>query len=388
MAVAIEIEKQSVLGATVVRSDAELRELERDWKELFYRIGCSNPFLSWEWMATHWTHLSTADQKLYVITVRDELGTLTGLAPLQLSHSVKLLRTRRVGFIADELVGTDYLDFLVDECDRKTVLAKISDLLCEQKENWDYLEFRDSLEDSAVATDLAELLRKNQLSCHRSSSSLCPFVPLPDVATTFFSSVGKKLRSNYSYYLRSLKREGPVEFQVVKDKTELLELFEVLVELHRARFVGKSNESAFLQPEVLKFHRAALGQLATAGMARLYVLRLREQPIAILYGMSSGKRLFFYQSGIDPNFGRFSPGMLLVGSVIESAISERLCEFDFLRGDEPYKFQWTSQTRQMGTLRFYRHSPKSLLLCQAHRARVFVRRTLSAVLPNHGTRTS
>jgi len=44
--------------------------------------------------------------------------------------------------------------------------------------------------------------------------------------------------------------------------------------------------------------------------------------------------------GYDPAFSRMSPGVLMLGMVIEDALASGARAIDFLRGREPYKYLW------------------------------------------------
>ena len=42
----------------------------------------------------------------------------------------------------------------------------------------------------------------------------------------------------------------------------------------------------------------------------------------------------------------YSPGLVLIGRALEEAVERGGSEFDFLRGDEPYKRRWTGLRRR------------------------------------------
>jgi len=50
----------------------------------------------------------------------------------------------------------------------------------------------------------------------------------------------------------------------------------------------------------------------------------------------------FYNAGIDPDARELSPGVLLMAELIRAALGAGARRFDFLRGDEPYKYEWGS----------------------------------------------
>jgi CelD/BcsL family acetyltransferase involved in cellulose biosynthesis len=56
-------------------------------------------------------------------------------------------------------------------------------------------------------------------------------------------------------------------------------------------------------------------------------------------------QIMVYNSGLDPhNFQWLSPGIVLVGNLIQHAIEHQRATFDFLRGDEDYKYRLGGQT--------------------------------------------
>ena len=64
-----------------------------------------------------------------------------------------------------------------------------------------------------------------------------------------------------------------------------------------------------------------------------------DAPVASLVGFLDRikKSFFYYISGFNPRFARYSPGKMIVGYAIRDAIEEGYREFDLLLGDEAYK---------------------------------------------------
>ena len=48
----------------------------------------------------------------------------------------------------------------------------------------------------------------------------------------------------------------------------------------------------------------------------------------------------YYNAGVDPDARDLSPGVVLIARYIERALAAGKRRFDFLRGDEPYKYEW------------------------------------------------
>ena len=66
---------------------------------------------------------------------------------------------------------------------------------------------------------------------------------------------------------------------------------------------------------------------------------------AIVYADSTG--YYLYNSAYDPAFRAASPGVVLLSELIRSAIAAGLEVFDFLKGEETYKFRLGAQRRPL-----------------------------------------
>jgi CelD/BcsL family acetyltransferase involved in cellulose biosynthesis len=358
------------LRPAVIRTDHELQALSEEWEQLFQSSGSDNVFLTFHWML-RWRLCMGRGHDLFIVTVREPEGRLAAIAPLYISRQAGVLQIRRLGFLGDSLVGSDYLDIVVDKAKRTAVLQCLADFIISNKKEWDYIDLADTLSQSNAA-GLCENLVQRRMRADIETSSVCPYIVLPASAEAYLNSLGARTRKRLRYHLRSLEREGKVDFTIARSGADLEHAYERLLDLHRTRLRTQGRESAFVEPRVNVFHRAVLGALASEGRARIYLLTLDGEPISALYALSAGSRMFFYQSGMDPNYGRFSVGSLLIQYAIEDAIRGQLSEFDFLRGDEPYKLSWTSQQRQMRCIRLFDNRLKS----RATHAKQIVKKSL------------
>lgn len=110
------------------------------------------------------------------------------------------------------------------------------------------------------------------------------------------------------------------------------------------------------------FHRDAVALLAESGLVRLYTLRLGARALASLYGITWNGRFYFYQSGFDPAFARLSAGLVLMGETVAESFARGLATYEFLRGEEAYKFDWASGETRTAALSIIRKTPAGLCL--------------------------
>jgi len=352
----IPLVTRRTLSASVIRTTTELAALRAEWTRLFHESRCASVFLSFPWLANWWQQFG-AGSTMFVVTIQDQSQQLVALAPLYISR--RSLGLHRLGFLGDNFVGSDYLDILVDPNLASDAVDCLSAHILAHRNEWDYIDLADTKDNSYASTMLREAFAKPDCVSRISSSSNCPFALLPATPAEYLASLGPKLRKHLGYYLRALQKVGTVEFVSVTHDAEISDAFEELLRLHTARLQKRQAESAFARDHVAAFHRAVVKDLAAESMASIHLLKLDGKTIAAVYVLRTNEVTFFYQSGIDPAYSRFSIGSLLIRFAIDEAIRSQCREFDFLRGDEAYKTQWTNGVRRMQSLRFFDSRPKS-----------------------------
>ena len=351
-----------------ISNTAQLISLKTEWRELAASLSPANAFLSFEWMSTWWQQFGK-DAQLALITVRDSAGTLLGLAPFYISRQLGL---RRLGFLADQHAGSDYLDILCVPGQEEAVVEEVARTVRAQRSRWDYIELKDTA-DSETLRHFAWLMAEEGLHVNRAPASVCPYVSLPETFDAYTASISGQFRRDVNRRWRTLQRDHAATFETFSSVDDIRLYFPELCRLHGLRFDSQNRDSAFLQPSALAFFSQSVEALAKAGVARMFILRAGPDVIAALLGFSVGKQFQYFQLGLDPNWSRSGPGKVLLSLVIEAAIRNGHTDFDFLRGGESYKASWTSTSRATFVWRFFDNCPASL----AARAYFFARQTVS-----------
>ena len=341
------------LVAECVRTATGLDQLAGEWQDLFERAGCRNAFLSVEWMESWWRRWG-ARHRLFVIIARNGSGQLVAVAPFYIRRSrLGALGPRALCFLANDYVGSDHLNLLIDPEYVPSAVEAIVRSADQYRAEWDYIELFNSQEASPGFARLCQAFKALGMTERIMHVAGCPYAALPSSFEAYLAGVGSNLRYNFRRRRRALEREGGVEFVAFKSRADIQEHYGELLRLHGLRFGQKQMQSAFLLPDVQEFHAEALPRLAASGMARLYLLQSQGKAIAALYGFSVGKTFAFYQAGMDPAWSRLSAGLVMMGCAIEDAIRTGHDEFDFLEGDQAYKFQWAANTRRTVSVCFF-----------------------------------
>lgn len=362
-----------------LRGAAALATLRAEWQQLF-AAAPSAPFLSWEWLAT-WREWLGADREPWLLCARAE-GKLVGLLPLAVETRRlwwRFGKLRRVSFLGEAFGGADYLDVLALPEWRAAVTTQLLTYLL-ARADFDLLELEAFAADSANFALVQEQVEQAaHFSFRATPHYTCPQVELKSDWATLLSA--SKRRDNFKQKLRRMRQRHAFEHRVITAPADIEAAFERYYRLHESRWASHGGSDATGHARLRAFQRAAVLRLAETGLLRFEELWLDGECRASNYGLDDGQCFYFYSAGYDQNFRQLSPGLVLTGLSIESAIQRGLQRFDFLRGDETYKFDWANATRQTLTLTIARRGWAAQLFLGLQDFQTTARRTVKEALP-------
>jgi CelD/BcsL family acetyltransferase involved in cellulose biosynthesis len=329
----------AALSVETVTHTGALTALAAPWHELWQRCADATPFQSPEWAIAWWRHFGHGG--LWTLVLRDADRRIVGIAPLYL-HNHDGIRTVR-------LIGaglSDYLDVLADP-DWKTELVRtVLAQLDLHPERWDTAEFQQLPPGSPLlGTD-------GRHTDETIAGEPCPVLALepgkPDAA------IGSaRLWDNIDADVRRIRRTAPVSLREA-DAANWTAVFADLRQLHRARWMARGSSGVMNDDAVWSFHQEAAAGLWGRGMVRLYIMRINGAPAGVYYGFLHRSRAYYYLSGFDPSYRQFGIGNQLVAHAIAEARRAGAGAFDFLRGQESYKYRWGAHDRATFCRRLYR----------------------------------
>ncbi len=385
---AVEVKPQAALARTVasvsvVQSAAQLAAMRKEWTELL-EASDAGAFNGWEWLYP-WCRRIGTDRELYVLTARDAGGALLGLMPLAIEKvRVGPVSLRRLAFIGETHVGSDYLDVVARRGLERSVAAAFAGKLREDEGRaFDVIDLLDFASSSVTVEVLTELFKKEGYGFHLKERYLCPFEKL-DAAEPFDAFLKRTgRRDNFLRRKKWLEKQPGYEFEKVTDPAKLARPLADFFKLHSLRWSADGGSQGIKGPSVEAFHRDATSLLAEGGKLRMYTLRLAGAPLASVYGIIHGKKFLYFQSGYDPAWRNKSVGLVLIGETFREAMAEGCTEYDFLRGTESYKADWTTQRRQTLAVRIYRSGGKGALLEKQERTAKWLRDTVKKLMPTN-----
>ncbi|MCC7361819.1 MAG: GNAT family N-acetyltransferase [Anaerolineales bacterium] len=348
------------------REAAVFTRLHDEWNALVERCATQVLFLRAEYQAAWWSERGGGEwpqAELAVVTARDEAGALVGIAPL-------FRAANREGRPALLLVGSieisDYLDFIVArQHAAEFCTGLLARLTAADAPEWEVLDLYNLPAASPTRAALAQAAAQRGWSASEQLLQPVPVIHLPGDWDTYLTTmVEKKERQEIRRKLRRAEGgDDKVTWYMVtghsgQDRGRVLaEEAEAFIEM-----MGHNPEkAAFLTPAMRAQMRAVTLAMGRAGWLRLAFLEVNGERAAAYLMFDYANRLWIYNSAIDPRFNALSPGWVLLGYLLAWAIEHQRAAFDFLRGDEDYKFRFGAVAEKIYRLQIARALPLEAL---------------------------
>jgi CelD/BcsL family acetyltransferase involved in cellulose biosynthesis len=315
-----------------------------EWNELLHRTCCDNLFLTWEWQSTWWKHLGAGSLTLLGFRAEDD-GRLAGIAPL---FFVQGEEGRTIG----QLVGcrdvSDYLDLIIEQGQEDAVYQTLLDYLGGEAPAWDLVDFCNIPQHSLTFVRLRELAERRGYQTLVQVEAVCPIVELPATWDEYLMMLDKKQRHEVRRKLRKADAEADTRFFIVEPGHDLQAEMQSFVDLHQKSTPEKDE---FMDPLMEGFFFDIAQVLQEQGWLQLAFVEMNGERAAALLNFDYGNDILVYNSGYDPNkFSQLSPGIVVTARCIEHAIALGRSKFDFLRGDEVYKYRFGGQDTEVRRL--------------------------------------
>jgi CelD/BcsL family acetyltransferase involved in cellulose biosynthesis len=230
---------------------------------------------------------------------------------------------------------SDYLDIIAPPEFTRQACATLLDFLAE-RQGWQALDLRSLPAGSPTAGALAELAESRGWSVQVGREDVCPVLVLPDTWDGYLTDrLDKKKRHELRRKMRKAERETNVHWYWGEEQ-EPEQALQIFFELHRA---SDPEKDAFMSERMEGFFRDVAQAARQRGWLRLAIMRFDGQAVASYLCFDYNSDRLVYNSGFDlSTYGALSPGIVLLGYVIEDTIQAACRHLDFLQGDERYKY--------------------------------------------------
>lgn len=364
-------------------SSDDFAALRDDWDRLHAKTD-AGIFLSWAWLYPWFKHLAP-NRRLHIVTLRNDRDTLDGILPLCIEDrpllSVPFGPTmRRMSYLGETHVGSDYLDVIAHHADRDNIARTLFESV-RGSDNWDVLDLNDMDSASPTIPLLRDIFPASDYTIEVTPGPVCPYEQFAPNETfdSFIKNLGRG--SNYKRRRKWLEKQAGFRIERASEPAAMDAALSDFFRLHELRWRGDGGSDGITCPETEAFHREAAPYLAETNNIYLYTMYVGDQAVASFYALTHNGKMICYLTGRDPEWQHASVGMVLVGETFRDAFETGMSEYDFLRGEEAYKSDWSTHQRTLTNIRIYRNGSKGALLTKQEQALKSAKRMARKLLP-------
>jgi CelD/BcsL family acetyltransferase involved in cellulose biosynthesis len=316
-----------------------LEPLAPAWNELVAAGVTNAPFLRYEYLSTWWSTRGGGEwpeAELAVVTA-SENDLLVGIAPLFLTGTRLML--------LGSIEISDYLDLIVyPERHAAFVSALLEWLEKTYPQPWSQLDWANLPENSPTLATLKADSAQCGWTYAEEIYQPSPFIPLPGDFETYLNGIDKKQRHEIRRKMRRAEESGRgLRWYIVADENKL----DAEMEAFLALMAHDPEKDAFLTTVMRSQMKAAVHVAFRAGYLQLAFLEVDGEKACAYLNFDYDNKIWVYNSGLDRRFMDLSVGWVLLGYLLEWANQNKRAEFDFLRGDEDYKYKFGGQKRHV-----------------------------------------
>jgi CelD/BcsL family acetyltransferase involved in cellulose biosynthesis len=310
------------------------------WNSLVEQSIADTPFSHHEYLSEWWKTLGGGEWKTA------QLGLISALENDELIGIAPLFITEYDGQQALMLVGSieisDYLDLIVRPDDLPRFLSGLLDFLVSSPAgNWSAIDWYNLPDASSTLAALKTESERRGWTHHEEIYRPTPRIPLNGSFDEYLSRLDKKQRHEIRRKMRRAAESGRVRFYVVDKnadiETELDAFFHLMIQ--------DPNKAMFLKDMMRDQMSATIHAAQEEGYLWLGFLEVDGEKVAASLNFDYKNKLWGYNSGVSRTHMELSPGWVLLGHVIQWCCENGRYEFDFMRGDEDYKYRFGGVNR-------------------------------------------
>ncbi|MBK8783219.1 MAG: GNAT family N-acetyltransferase [Anaerolineales bacterium] len=307
----------------------------QEWNDLLKESVSDTPFLRHEYQRGWWEHRGGGEwqnAQLVLVSARED-GKLIGIAPLFVAE----YESKPALLLIGSIEISDYLDLIVRTDDHSRFITGLLDFLASSLAgSWSAVDWY-NLPDSSPTLAALKAESESRGWAHLEEM----YRPTPRIALNgdfdeYLSRVEKKQRHEIRRKMRrAIESERGVRWFIsdMADPEAEIDSFLKLMEQDQ----GKAS---FLREPMRAQMRDVIRTAHENGWLWLAFLEADGQRIAAALNFDYENKLWGYNAGVNRDFMDLSPGWVLLGYVLEWCCQNGRYEFDFMRGDEDYKYRF------------------------------------------------
>ena len=307
----------------------------QEWNSLLSGSITDTPFLRFEYQKAWWEYRGGGEWKnpsLVLVTARED-EKLVGIAPLFISEYDGQSALLLIGSI--EI--SDYLDLIVRTEDHARFLTGLLDFLVSfLPDSWSGVDWYNLPDSSPTLAALKAESTQRGWTHLEEMYRPTPRIALNGDFDEYLGRVEKKQRHEIRRKMRRAEESGRGVRWYISDMKDV----EAEIDVFLGLMEHDQGKAGFLHDDMRGQMRAVIRTAHENGWLWLAFLEADNKRIAAALNFDYNNKLWGYNAGVNRDFMDLSPGWVLLGYVLQWACENKRTEFDFMRGDEEYKYRF------------------------------------------------
>lgn len=316
----------------IVDSIEKFKSIKYEWISLEKKIDDFQIFFSWDWVDSYINNVLDNGDKLFIIMIYEK-DRCIGIFPLKIVE--KKVGMKKYKTLTDIYrYSVDYNDIFIDyRYNRYSLLKKLINFIQKHSNEWDMIELQNWSSRSGTIYLIQDILSKiPELNLITEQHVITPYLDL--------SCIDNKAKlyniKNIQRKERKLKKEFKVDIKV--NSKFNIEIWNAFIGFHKENW----NDSMFNYNEVESFYKILARKMEEKECLEFSYITIDNECAAVHYGFKDDTKIYYYLPACSKKWkNKFSVGAILLYNIITYYKEKGINEFDFLRGNEEYKFDWT-----------------------------------------------
>jgi CelD/BcsL family acetyltransferase involved in cellulose biosynthesis len=315
--------------------------LKEEWDTLLDQSINDVPFLRYGYLENWWQTRGggewTNEAQLTIVSAHQN-NSLNGIAPFfSFNENGKTI----LYFLGSKEI-CDYLDFIVKPADLESFLYElISFITSPGFPHWDKMILHNLIQASPTVIALENAAKQNAWRFTSECEKQSPFITLPGDWEDYLNSIDKKQRHEIRRKIRRAEENTDLTWFFAENESSLGEEIEAFLHLMSL----DAEKTKFLTTHMCEQMRLTMQWAFKEKILQLSFLEIQKQKAAGYFCFNYKNKILVYNSGFDPRFSEYSPGWVLLGNLLRWSNENRITEFDFMRGNEEYKYRFGAKDR-------------------------------------------
>ena len=313
------------------------------WNALVEQSIADTPFSRHEYLSQWWKTLGGGEWQSaeLVLVSAKENDQLIGLAPLFLAD----YEGQRALMLVGSIEISDYLDLIVRETDLPRFLSGLLDFLLSLQDTlrlrsgqtWSVLDWYNIPDASPTLRALQAEAEKRGWTHQQEVYHPTPRIPLSGSFEEYLARIEKKQRHEIRRKMRRAAESAlNVRFYVVDGTQDI----DAEIDAFFSLMTQDPEKEKFLHSTMHDQMVATIQNAHNYGYLWLAFLEIDGAKTAASLNFDYKNKLWGYNSGVSSAHRELSPGWVLLAHTIQWCCENGRYEFDFMRGDEEYKYRF------------------------------------------------